>query len=125
MAAAQKIFMFVFSSRSSMELNIPLGPVETRKLLFRSYIITYRLFALAKTDAENCNSYLHMQIDSGRFTFRFCGQWGRRQESYLLVPRVYKECGQNWDINVSFIIHVNFDYVWVEHYPVTLMDNPS
>ena len=49
------------------------GPVETGKLLFRSYIITYRLFALAKTDAENYNTYPRLQMDSGRFAFRFCG----------------------------------------------------
>ena len=86
MAAAQKIFMFVFCSRSSMELNIPLGPVETRKLLFRSYIIRYRLFALAKTDPENCNSYLHMQIDSGRFTFHFVVNGaGARRATYLCL----------------------------------------
>ena len=28
---------------------------------------------------------------------------------------------KNWDISVLFIIHVNFDHVWAEHYPVTLM----
>ena len=26
----------------------------------------------------------------------------------------------NWNINVSFVIHVDFDHAWVEHYPVTL-----
>ena len=26
----------------------------------------------------------------------------------------------NWNINVSFVIHVNFDHAWAEHYPVTL-----
>ena len=39
--------------------NVTLGPVETCKLSFRLYIIiTYRLFALPKTDEENCNTYL-------------------------------------------------------------------
>ena len=56
-------------------------------------IITYRLFALAKTDAEYCNAYPHMQPDSGKFAFSFCSPQGRRQESYLRVPRLYKECG--------------------------------
>ena len=40
------------------------GPEETRKLSFRSYIIIYRLFNLAKTDAEICHTY-------GRFLFVF------------------------------------------------------
>ena len=31
-----------------------------------------------------------------------------------------KNVDSSWDINVSFIIHVNFDHVWTEHYPVTL-----
>ena len=26
------------------------------------------------------------------------------------------------NINVSFIIHVNFDLVWAEYYPITLSD---
>ena len=29
---------------------------------------------------------------------------------------------KNWNIIVSFIIHVNFDNAWAEHYPVTLSD---
>jgi hypothetical protein len=72
-----------------------LCPVETRKILFHLYIITYRLFALVKTDAENCNTYPRVQTDSGRFAFRFCGPRGRHQESYLPVPRLHKKRGQN------------------------------
>ena len=26
----------------------------------------------------------------------------------------------NWNINVSFVIHVNFDHAWTEHYPITV-----
>ena len=51
--------------------------------------------------------------------FIFYGQWGRCEESYLPVPRLYKEHGQKLGYNDSLIIHVNFDHVWVEHYPVT------
>ena len=87
-------FCVSLCSCSWMELKVTLGPVETRKLLFCSYIITYILFLLAKTDAENCKSYLHVQTDSGRFVFCFCGQQGRRRESYLPVPRLYKELWQ-------------------------------
>ena len=79
--------------------NAILGPVETRKLSFRSCVISYRLFALAKTDAENCNTYPRLQTDSGRFAFRFCGPWGRHQESYLPVPRLCKERGQKLEYN--------------------------
>ena len=68
-----------------------LGPVEARKLLFRSYIITYRFFALAKTDAEVCNTYLCVQTDGGKFASSFCSPRGRCQESYLLVPRLYRQ----------------------------------
>ena len=56
MAAAQQVFMFAFCSCNSMELKRSGGPEETRKLLFRSYIIIYRLFNLAKTDAEICHT---------------------------------------------------------------------
>ena len=66
--------------------NTILGSVETRKLSFHLYITTYRPFALAKTDAENCNTYPRLQTDSCRFAFRFCGPWARHQESYLPVP---------------------------------------
>ena len=31
-----------------------------------------------------------------------------------------KNMHKNWNINVSFIIHVNFDCAWAEHYPITL-----
>ena len=79
--------------------NAILGPVEARKLSFRLCVISYRLFALAKTDAENCNTYPRLQTDSGRFAFRFCGPWGRHQESYLPVPRLSKEHGQKLEYN--------------------------
>ena len=67
-------------------------------------------------------SYLHVQTDSGMFAFHFCDQRGMRQESYLPVPRLYKEHGQTlgYKFNVSFIIHVNFDHAWAEHYSITL-----
>ena len=74
--------------------TVILDPVETRKLSFHSYISTYRLFALAKTDVENCNTYPCVQTDAGRFAFCFCDPRGRRQERYLPVPRLYKEHGQ-------------------------------
>ena len=47
------------------------GPVETRKLSFRSCVFLYRLLSLAKTDAENCNAYPRLQTDSGGLLFTF------------------------------------------------------
>ena len=31
-----------------------------------------------------------------------------------------KNVDKNWNINISFSIHVNFDHAWAGHYPVTL-----
>ena len=42
-----------------------------------------------------------------------------RRATYLCLDST-KNVDKNWDINVLFIIHVNFDHVWAEHYPVTL-----
>ena len=67
------------------------GPEDTCKLLFRSYIITYRLFTLAKTDAEICHTYPRIQTDSGYLAFSFGGPLGRHREGYLPVFRLYKE----------------------------------
>ena len=44
---------------------------------------------------------------------------GIRSATYLYLDST-KNVDKDWDINVLFIIHVNFDHVWVEHYPVTL-----
>ena len=45
---------------------------------------------------------------------------GVRKATYLCLDCA-KNVDKNWNITVSFIIHVNFDHAWVEHYPVTLM----
>ena len=77
---------------------------------------------MAKIDAEYCKTYLRLQIDSGRFAFRFCGPChgaGIRRATYLCLDCA-KNVDKNWNITVSFIIHMNFDHAWVEHYPVTL-----
>ena len=34
-----------------------------------------------------------------------------------------KHTDWNIHVNISFIIHVDFDHVWAEHYPVTLINN--
>ena len=77
--------------------NAMLGTAATRKLSFCLYMyaITYRLFTLADTDAEDCNTYRHLQTDSGMFAFHVCGPWSRNQESY---SRRHK----NGDVSVPF-----------------------
>ena len=44
---------------------------------------------------------------------------GIRRATYLCLDRA-KNVDKNWNVTVSFIIHVNFDHAWAEHYPVTL-----
>ena len=61
-----------------------LVPIEVESWSQTPYL-PFRLFALAITDAEICSTYPRLQMDSGRFAFRFCGPWGRLQESYLPV----------------------------------------
>ena len=45
---------------------------------------------------------------------------GVRRAAYLCLDYA-KNVDKNWAITVSFIIHVNFDHAWAEHYPVTLI----
>ena len=44
---------------------------------------------------------------------------GIRRATYLCLDCA-KNVDKNWNITFSFIIIVNFDHVWAEHYPVTL-----
>ena len=44
---------------------------------------------------------------------------GIRRATYLCLDCT-KNVDKNWNITVSFIIYVNFDHTWAEHYPVTL-----
>ena len=48
---------------------------------------------------------------------------GIRRATYLCLDCT-KNVDKNCDITVSFIIHVNFDHAWAEHYPVTLRASP-
>ena len=43
-----------------------------------------------------------------------------RRATYLCLDCA-KNMDKNWNITVLFIIHVNFDHAWAEHYPVTLI----
>ena len=40
---------------------------------------------------------------------------------YLPVPRLYNKREQKLRYRCLFIIHVNFDHAWAEHYPITSM----
>ena len=63
-------------------------------------------------------------MDSGRFTFLLVVNGaGVRRDTYLCLDST-KNVDKNWDINVSFVIHMNFDHAWAEHYPVTLTSLP-
>ena len=42
-------------------------------------------------------------------------------ELLICALTVQKNVDKNWNITVSFIIHVNFDHAWAKHYPVTLI----
>ena len=44
---------------------------------------------------------------------------GIRRATYLCLDYT-KNVDKNWNLNVSFSVHVNFDHAWAEHYPVTL-----
>ena len=61
-----------------------------------------------------------MQTDSGKFPFVFVVHGaGIRSATYLCLDCTKK----NWNIhvNVSFIVHVNFDLTWAEQYnPIIL-----
>ena len=58
---------------------------------------------------------LHVQADSGKFAFLFCGPLGRHQgRTYLFL-----DCTQKVEYMRLIAIHVNLDHAWVEHYPVT------
>ena len=45
---------------------------------------------------------------------------GIRRATYLCLDCA-KNVDKNWNITVSFIIHVTFDHAWAEHHPVTLI----
>ena len=47
------------------------------------------------------------------------GQASGELRTYLCLDCA-KNVDKNWNITVSFIIHVNFDHAWAEHYPITL-----
>ena len=91
-----------------------------KTLVSYCFVITYRLFTSAKTDAEISHTYGHVQTDSGQLAFVFVIHWGDVGRAPYLYLNYTKSIHTNWNINVSFAIHVNFDHAWAEHYPITL-----
>ena len=73
---------------------------------------------MAKTDAENCNTYPRVQIDSGKFALVFVLHGADIRRATCLCLDCTKNMDKNWNINISLIIHVNFDQAREEHYAV-------
>ena len=72
--------------------------------------IIIQAVALAKADTENCNACPCMQTDTGKFAFLWSTEYiGIRRAIYLCLDFT-KNMDKNWNINVSFIIIVNFDH---------------
>ena len=46
--------------------------------------------------------------------------WGNGRRATYLYINCMKSKHTDWNINIPFIIHVDFDHVWAEHYPVAL-----
>ena len=46
---------------------------------------------------------------------------GQASGVLLTCALTVQNVDKNWNITASFIIHVNFDHVCAEHYPVTLI----
>jgi hypothetical protein len=99
-----------------MELNVILGPVETRKLSFRSYISVSVYTCTGCLPWQNLTqkiAILHprVQTDSGRVFFVLVVHGaGVRRATYLCLDSTKKVD----NINVSFIIYVTFDHAWAE-----------
>ena len=76
---------------------------------------------LKTRDSNELASLLSMMIVASLlFVFVVHGV-GIRRATYLCLDCT-KNVDKNWNIhvNISFILYVNFDHEWAEHYPVTL-----
>ena len=89
-----------------------LGPVETCKLSFRLHVITWKLFTLAKIDKKIAKLTRACRQTVADLLFVFVDHGaGIRRATYLCLDCA-KNVNKNWNITVSFIIHVNFDHAW-------------
>ena len=78
----------------------------------------YSLFILAKTDTVT--EVVILSTRAYRLTLAsllfFVLHWADlRRATYLCLG-----CTKKTNIYIAFVIHVNFDHAWAEHYPVTL-----
>ena len=55
--------------------------------------------------------------------FVFMAYWGNSRRATYLYLNCVKSKHIDWNINISFITHIDFDHAWTEHYPVTLRNN--
>ena len=60
-----------------------------------------------------------LMVASWHFIFMAC--WGDGKRATYLYLDYMKSKYIDWNaVDVSLIIHVVFDHVWIEHYPITL-----
>ena len=72
--------------------------------------LTQKITILTRACRHTVAGLLFVFVDHGA---------GIRRATYLCLDCA-KNVDKNWNITVSFIIHVNLDHAWAEHYPVTL-----
>ena len=72
--------------------------------------LTQKIAILTRACRQTVADLLFVFVDHGA---------GIRRATYLCLDCA-KNVDKNWNITVSFIIHMNFDHAWAEHYPVTL-----
>ena len=96
-------------------------PVETRKLSFHLHTgclpwqkLTQKIAKFTCACRQTVAGLLFVFVDHGA---------GIRSATYLCLDCA-KNVDKNWNITL-FIIHVNFDHVWAEHYPATLSSPDS
>ena len=124
MAADQHVFTFAFCSHNSTSSNAIVGPIETRKLWFHSCH-----FIQAVCLGKNWRRKLQYLPTLANWQWQVCllflwsmGRGHQESCTYLCLDCA-KNMDKNWNITVSFNIHMNFDHMWAEHYRVTLMPN--
>ena len=73
------------------------------------------------TNTESYHTYPCIQTDSCWlfFAFKFVAHWGDIRKVSNCIMSVHTD----WNINVSFIIHVDFKHTWAKHYPVIILIN--
>ena len=70
--------------------------------------LTQEIAKLTRACRQTVAGLLFVCVDHGA---------GIRSATYLCLDCA-KNVDKNWNITASFIIHVNFDHAWAEHYPI-------